>query len=226
MASKLIDLTGQRFGRLTVMKLDHFEMKGVHKRPYWLCQCDCGNIKIITSNSLRKGLTKSCGCLQQEVAHNNFYKGIPERRRLYGILFNAKDRCYNENSEYYHNYGGRGITVCNEWMGNDGLEKFIEWALSNGYKEGLTLDRKDNNKGYSPDNCSWETRKHQSNNKRNNVWITLNGETKTLAQWCEKYNVPYARVETRYTKMGWCIEDALFTPRYKKPKGEKAWQTK
>ena len=218
--SKLIDLTGQRFGRLTVIKLDHFKMKGVHKRPYWLCICDCGNEKIVTSGTLRNGMTRSCGCFQREQATKRQYKGNPHRRRLYGVLRKAHERCEDPNSEFYKNYGARGITVCDEWSGSEGLDNFIKWASENGYREGLTLDRKDNDKGYSPENCTWETRKHQSNNKRNNVWITMNGETKTLAMWCEYYNVPYGRVEARYSKMGWNIEDALFTPPYQKPKGD------
>lgn len=218
--AKMIDLTGKRFGRLTVVEFDHFEMKGVHKRPYWKCRCDCGNERIVTSHSLASGSVTSCGCLRSEKLRALRYKGYPYRERLSYVLRMAKKRCYDPNSEYYHNYGARGIRICDEWMGSDGLDNFTKWANENGYRPGLTLDRKDNDKGYSPDNCSWETRKHQSNNKRNNVWITIDGRTQTLAQWCEEYKVPYARVEVRYSKMGWDIMDALLTPRYKKPTGE------
>lgn len=219
-AKKMIDLTGQQFGRLTVLQFDHFEMHGVHKRPYWLCRCDCGTSVVLPSRSLRSGKTRSCGCLRREVSRGRHYLGNPHRSKLHGVLRMVKKRCYDQTCEFYKNYGGRGVTVCDEWLGENGLDNFVMWAENNGYQRGLTLDRIDNEKGYSPDNCQWATRKHQSNNKRNNIYISLNGETKTLAQWCEYYGVPYARVEARYTKMGWTIEDALFTQRYKKPKGE------
>lgn len=220
MATKMIDLTGQRFGRLQVIEFDHMEKHGKHKRPFWKCLCDCGNTKIVGSNSLRTGSTRSCGCLRKELARDNHYLGNPYRQKLYGILRMVKKRCTDKEYEHYKNYGGRGITLCEEWSGEEGFDNFVKWSMESGYKEGLTLDRIDNDKGYSSDNCQWATRKHQSNNKRNNIWITLNGETKTLMEWCEYYNVPYGRVEARFSKMGWTIEDALFTPRYQKPKGD------
>lgn len=225
MPSKMIDLTGQKFGRLTVIGFDHMEKHGKHNRPYWKCVCDCGKEKIISSNSLRSGSTKSCGCFRKDISRENHYLGNPNRARLYDVLRMVKERCYNKSCEHYKNYGARGIKLCDEWSGENGLNNFVEWATRTGYKKGLTLDRIDNDKDYSPSNCQWSTRKHQSNNKRNNVWITLNGEKRTLAQWCEFYNVPYQRVEARYSKMGWSIEDALFTPKYKKPKGDYQWQT-
>lgn len=212
----MIDMTGKRCGRLTVVGLDHIKYEGIHKRPYWNVVCDCGKSKIIDARSLRSG-TRSCGCLRSELARERSYKGYEHRKLLYGVLKMALERCYEPSSKFYRNYGARGITVCDEWRGNSGLDNFVRWASQNGYKPGLTLDRIDNDKGYSPENCQWATRKWQSNNKRNNVYITIDGETKTLAQWCEHYNVPYARVEARLKSMGWSIEDALFTPRYKKP---------
>ena len=216
-----IDLTGQRFGRLVVMRFDHFKRGGInkHKNAYWLCRCDCGNTKIISSNSLRSGKTFSCGCYRKEVIHNRLYKG--GKSKLYGVLRLMLRRCNDPNSEYYHNYGGRGIKVCDEWAcGVQGYYNFRKWAEENGYEDGLTIDRIDNDKGYSPDNCQWSTRKYQSNNKRNNTMVTIDGRTQTLAQWCEEFGVPYSRVRIRYMVMGWDIMDALITPRYQKPKGE------
>lgn len=218
MTSKLIDITGQRFGRLTVVGFSHFKRShGGHKTAYWKCVCDCGNEKITTTSSLRSETTRSCGCLRKELNHKRLYKGLD--RRLYGVHRMMVERCYKSDSEHYKNYGGRGITVCPEWLGKNGCDNFRRWADSHGYKRGLTLDRIDNDKGYSPDNCQWATRKHQSNNKRNNIWIEINGKKQTLAQWCEEYNVPYGRTEARYVKMGWSIMDALLTPRYGKPIG-------
>lgn len=210
--AKEVDLIGQRHGRLVCV-----EYLGLQKRndgrnnKIWRCICDCGREKIVTSHQFCK--IKSCGCLRCETAHNKFYKG--RDRHIYGILFQMRKRCYNPDFKYYYNYGGRGITICDEWMGNDGIENFEQWALSHGYKKGLTIDRIDNDKGYSPDNCRWVDMKTQSNNKRNNLYLEMNGKTQTLSQWCEEYGVPYGRVEARITKMGWNLEEALFTPRYK-----------
>lgn len=225
MASKMIDLTGREFGWLKVKEFDHMERHGIHNRPYWKCVCKCGAEKVVSSSSLRSGSTRSCGCYRKGRMHQLYYRGGADRDRLYGVLRMAKKRCEDKTCEFYHNYGARGISVCDEWQGIEGFNRFYEWAMSHGYKRGLTLDRIDNNKGYSPDNCQFVTRKYQSNNKRNNVYFTFDGVTKTLAEWCEHYDVPYGRVEARLTKMGWDIEDALFTPRYKKPISGKEYTT-
>lgn len=224
MASKLIDLTGKEFGWLTVKEFDHMERKGIHNRPYWKCVCKCGTEKVISSDSLRHG-TSSCGCYRKIVNQIRMYRGGVDRRRLHDVLRMAKKRCEDPSCEFYHNYGARGIKVCDEWQGSDGLDRFYRWAMSHGYKQGLTLDRIDNDKGYSPDNCQFVTRKYQSNNKRNNVYFTFDGVTKTLAEWCDFYNVPYSRVRVRYNAMGWDIEDALFTPKYQKPISGKEYKT-
>lgn len=225
MTVKMHDLTGQQFGWLTVIELDHMKRIDGHNRPYWKCLCKCGAEKVVSANSLRNGNTRSCGCYRKGYLHQLYYRGGADRTRLYDVLRMAKKRCENSNCEFYHNYGARGIEVCDEWQGIEGFNRFYEWAISHGYKRGLTLDRIDNNKGYCPDNCQFVTRKYQSNNKRNNIYFTFDGVTKTLAEWCEYYDVPYARVEARYTKMGWDIEDALFTPRYKKPISGKEYKS-
>lgn len=225
MTSKTIDLTGQKFGWLTVVRLDHMKREGRHNRPYWMCLCRCGEHKIVSSHALRSGNTKSCGCYRKNANHQRLFLGGKERGRLYGVLRMATIRCEDPECESYHNYGARGISVCDEWKGPDGFNGFYEWALSHGYKRGLTLDRIDNNEGYSPDNCRFVTMKFQANNKRNNIYFTFDGVTKTLMEWCEHYGVPYARVEARLTKMGWDIEDALFTPRNKKPISGKEYKT-
>jgi hypothetical protein len=118
-----------------------------------------------------------------------------------------KSRCHYPSSTYYCNYGARGITVCDDWRNN--FVKFAEWSLSNGYKEDLTIDRVDNGRGYSPDNCRWVDRKTQNQNKRNSCIIEYNGEHRTMSEWSEMYNAPNSRVWARLRKLGWDLESAL-----------------
>lgn len=132
--------------------------------------------------------------------------------RLNDIYRNMKRRCYNPKNPAYENYGGRGIVVCDEWKERyAGYKRFKEWALSNGYQEDLTIDRIDNNKGYSPDNCRWVTRKVQNNNKRNSHLVTYKGKTQTLTQWCEELGLNYRRTEARVDLLHWSIERAFET---------------
>ena len=166
---KLIDLTGQRFGRLVVM-----ERAGVkNKVASWLCKCDCGKMKIINGQSLRKGYTQSCGCLRKETSpengkrtakHNGRSRLKQQNYRLYYIWDGMKQRCNNPNNHSFQGYGGRGIRVCEEWL-ND-FAAFQTWALAHGYADDLTIDRIDNYKGYSPDNCQWITIQEQQHHRR------------------------------------------------------------
>lgn len=120
-----------------------------------------------------------------------------------------KQRCYNQKSPEYKWYGGKGIAVCDEWLHD--FKAFYNWAITNGYADDLTIDRKDNSKGYSPDNCRWATNKEQHNNQSNNVKITYNNKTQTLKQWSEELNVNYSTLRMRIER-GWSIERALGTP--------------
>lgn len=194
-----IDLTGMRFGRWLVIERAS-NPKGT--RAVWLCKCDCGNTNIVTGKDLRSGRTKSCGCLR--VKHGC------EKTKLYNVWHNMKSRCYNPTSAPFKDYGGRGITVCEEWR-NDFIP-FRDWSFSNGYAEGLSLDRIDNDGPYSPENCRWVSMKEQCNNRRNNHFLNYNGETHTLASWAELKGMSPATLRRRIFVHGWSIEKALNTP--------------
>ena len=142
----------------------------------------------------------------KEGTKNNDYKHGYSYTRLYRIWSNMKTRCYNEHSSDYIRYGARGIKVCEEWSN---FIFFKDWALNNGYLDCFTLDRKDNNGNYCPENCRWVSRQKQSNNTRRNVFITYKGKTKTIAQWAEIIGLPYSVLYTRLYKLNWSIDRAL-----------------
>lgn len=152
------DLTGMTFGRLTV---NSFFGVAKNRAALWLCKCSCGNEKIVRAADLKRGKTQSCGCLQKERLAENRpkdYHKINVRHgethtRLYNIYANMKQRCYNPNTPCYRWYGGKGITICDEWLNS--YECFRDWATSNGYDESLSIDRIDPNKNYEPSNCRW-----------------------------------------------------------------------
>lgn len=201
------NLLGNRYGNLTVLE----KSKGIRHpngkvSTAWLCRCDCGRKVVVESQSLKSGNTKSCGCLRRKIYSEKFTKHGMSSTRIYGIWAGIVNRCTNENCDSHGIYIKRGITICEEWRKSP--EKFIEWSMENGYSDGLTIDRIDNNKGYSPDNCRWVDTYIQANNKRNNKRIFYNGETKSLAEWCRELDIPYSRTQLRLAR-GWSVEEAF-----------------
>lgn len=203
----IIDIAGQRFGRLTAVK--HIGSK--NGRAVWLCKCDCGKETIVYGKSLRSGNTKSCGCLnidsstERIVKFNTKHGGT--NSRIFRIWGNMKTRCYNKNAINFQDYGGRGITVCDEWK--EDFSAFRDWALNNGYSPNLTIDRVDNEKGYSPDNCRWATPKEQANNRRGNRPITHNGETHTISEWADIIGIDDDTLLKRINSKTYTLERAL-----------------
>lgn len=205
------DLIGKRFGNLVVTR----KLKvNSHRETEWLCICDCGNEYISTSNRLTTGKTTQCReCSFKQIAVSNTKHGC-EPKRLWQTYQNMKTRCNNENYILYSRYGGRGIKVCDEWERS--FSSFKEWAFKSGYSDELTLDRIDNDKGYSPENCKWSTVREQANNRHTNRILVLNGVSDTMANWSRKINIPYWVIQERLDRKGWSEERALTEPWKKK----------
>lgn len=158
-----LDLTGMRFGRLTVLQYVQSRKSNNRNVPFVLTKCDCGNEQEQSAWTLTSGKATSCGCIRKEVTGKRATKHGESKSRLHRIWCNMHSRCSNNNTENYQYYGGRGITVCIEW--NDYIT-FAKWARENGYSDELTIDRINNNAGYSPDNCQWVTWQKQAQNRR------------------------------------------------------------
>lgn len=206
---KIKDIYNQRFGRLIVLKYIGINK---HHKASWLCKCDCGNQTIVSSGDLISGKQKSCGCYRQETNIANSTTHGLTNHRLYHTYHNMIARCYNPKSQYYCYYGGRDIKVCDEWK-ND-FQIFYNWAISNGYKDTLTIDRIDNNGNYEPDNCRWVTQHQQNRNQRSNRLLTYNNETLCITDMAIKYNIPLRTLIARL-KRGWDIKRALTEPIHK-----------
>ena len=200
---KKIDITGERYGRLTVVKEDG--KKG--KNLLWLCKCDCGRYIHAIAYNLKNGHTKSCGCFAKEIKSEVHSTHRGSSSRLFRVWQHMISRCSNKNVIGFKNYGGRGISVCEEWKKS--YESFRDWSILHGYSEKLSIDRIDVNGNYEPSNCRWVNAKVQANNKRNNRLLTYMGKTQTLSQWSEEVNIPSITIKARIDKYGWSIEDAL-----------------
>lgn len=205
---KRIDITGKRFGRLVAV-----EYVGQGKGSLWRCVCDCGNECIKPIKLLNRGAVKSCGCLQKDFNHERG-KAIAELKcrsvsrkfrekhqqitthPLYRIWYGIISRCNNPDIPAYPNYGGRGIKVCDRWSGDLGFENFVN-DMGERPSKNHSIDRIDVNGNYEPSNCRWATQKEQCNNTRRSVFLTHDGRTQTLKQWCEELGCNYGVVGSR-----------------------------
>ena len=203
--SKFIDRTGQKFGRLTLIeRVENNKFNQVQ----WKCRCDCGKEVIVKAYSLTTGQTKSCGCLKKEQDFINIIKVKHKKcnTRLYNIWRDMKWRCNSPKSKRHKFYYDKGIKVCQEWQ--EDFMNFYDWAMANGYKDNLTLDRINNNGNYEPKNCRWATITEQNNNQSNNIRIKYNESEYTLSELSKIYNIKRATLYDRI-KRGWTIDEAL-----------------
>jgi hypothetical protein len=189
MTWKVKDLTSQRFGRLTVIKEAGRNARG---KALWLCRCDCGNETIVEGCSLTSGNTRSCGCFGRERSSEANKTHGMKHTRIYRVWSSMKTRCANPNHCHYQDYGGRGITVCDEWIHS--FEAFRDWAILHGYTDDLQIDRIDNDGGYSPENCRFVTPAKNDRNRRNNHLMTANGRTLIAADWAKRLGVTESTV--------------------------------
>ena len=199
-----IDLTGQKFGRWTVLKRGENTKSG---QARWVCKCKCGTIKLVISQSLRNGMSPSCGCLSAE----RFTVHSLSKHPAYESWRKMISRCTNKKCAAYKNYGGRGISVCDEWLD---LWNFMEWVFISGFKSGLTIERIDVNKGYSPKNCKWIPRNEQQKNKRDNIFITNKNTNERLcsSEWSKRLGGERHLVVQRLNH-GWPSDLAITIPK-------------
>lgn len=202
---------GQMFGRWRVKSTDYIREKYSHR--YYLCECTCDKHteRYVDEYNLKNGKSQSCGCRIRESASARFSTHGKTGTRLYHVWCSIKERCYITTHKSYANYGGRGITMCDEWL-ND-FEAFEKWAFENGYDENApkgqcTIDRIDVDKGYSPDNCRWISLTEQNDNRTTTIWLTYNGRTQTLLQWSKELGINPNTMRTRYSQ-GWSVEKML-----------------
>lgn len=185
------DISGQKFNKLTAIKPAQYATHG--KCTKWLCKCECGNETVVSYTHLKAGHTQSCGCLRQKygkASARGEQHGM-SRTPLYNVWVAMKARIFNPNNRYYHYYGGRGLTINDEWLS---FGAFSEWAIANGYKKGLDLDRIDNEKGYAPENCRWVTHGVNLQNTRRKQEVLVNGERIAIAELAKRYGAPYIKV--------------------------------
>ena len=213
---KFIDLTGQKFGRLTVIKrAENYTPPCGKTQVQWYCKCECGNFCTVSGTHLKTQKVFSCGCYQKEkakeTATHKFTSHGASKESIYKTWINIKSRCFNTHSERYKDHGGRGITMCDRWRNS--FEAFYEDVskLPNYGKEGYSINRIDNDGNYEPNNVEWADDITQANNKRNNRLITFNGKTQTATEWARETGIKRTTITMRLDKYGWSIEKALTT---------------
>ena len=201
---KLLDLQGRQFGRLSVLcRLPDKRWGRIH----WVCFCDCGNIKAVSSKHLLSGATKSCGCYRNEVTASRTSTHNKSNTKYYRVWYGLLSRCLITTNPAYPNYGGRGITVCDRWLDFENFYADMGHAPDDAYE----LDRINNEGPYSPENCRWVTRKLQSRNRRSNRFITLGGRTLCVSDWEYLLGFKKGVIFSRLSR-GWPIQKALTTP--------------
>lgn len=198
MASRRNDLTGMVFGSLCVIEFSHT----YNGHSYWLCSCECGESTIARGSHLKTGNISSCGCKKGNITHRE------SGTRLYNVWSQMWGRCTNPNANAYRCYGGRGISVCEEWKR---YEVFRDWALSHGYAPNLSIDRKDNDGNYNPDNCRWTTALEQANNTRRTRFLEMDGRVLSVSEWARQLGINQSTLSMRLNKYGWSAEKALKT---------------
>lgn len=197
-----IDLTGEQYGKLTVKRL---VVDDVGKKKKWLCMCKCGNEIVVTGSNLRSGHSTQCKvCKSREIREHQIQHN-QSKSKLYRVWNSMKNRCENPNTISYKNYGARGIKVCEEWHDP---KAFIEWAMKNGYEDGLEIDRINVNGDYAPLNCRWVSRLQNANNKRNNRIINIHGKNMTMAEIARENGIKYKLLHKHLSK-GMSIEEAI-----------------
>ena len=199
---RAIDITGQKFHRLRVLRR---AITASHREAQWLCVCDCGTEKVLTGSVLRRGDTKSCGCLNVEQLRNRATHGM-SKTPTYKNWATMLQRCSNPHVPNYSNYGGRGITVCARWRIFENFLRDMGAA-----PRGLSLERSNNAKGYSKGNCYWATRAEQSRNKRNNRMLAVGALVRPLIDWARETGIAHATLRERLER-GWSVEDACTRP--------------
>lgn len=202
---KLINLLGNRYTRWTVIG-PYFHKKNA---TYWRCRCDCGTISDIETKNLRKGTSKSCGCLKVETAGTHrVTHGESDKTKEYRTWVGIKDRCSTNRPKHFKTYKSRGITVCDRWL--ESYENFLQ-DMGRAPSPKHSIERKDNDKGYSPDNCIWGTPKQQANNTSRSKIIEFNGQTMTLKLWADRLDMSYPALWKRIHD-GWSIKKTFTKP--------------
>ena len=211
MTQRLSVSPGDRYGRLVIHREleKNLPISGRCRERMFECICDCGKVTIVQLNNLRKGSVKSCGCYRSEVLKTGSITHGQFGTRLYACWRDMLCRCRNPHYKAFHDYGGRGIKVCAGWLQ---FQAFHDWAMTNGYRDDLTIDRKDVDGNYEPGNCRWITRKDQGLNKRNTSYVTFNGQERPLKEWCRIMGLEYSVVYYRIHRYGWSVDKALTTP--------------
>ena len=204
---KIINLSGQKFGRLLV--LGFIERRNSHS--IFLCKCDCGKEVEASSNILRVGKKKSCGCYNLEMIKERTTTHGLSKHPIFKTWCDMKNRCYYKKHNRYVYYGGKGIKIYSEW-----LEKFINfynWAIDSGWSKGLSIDRIDNSQDYMPTNCRWATVKEQNSNRTSCKYISFNGKTMMITQWAKELNLSYSAINRRIKK-GLTLEKILIPKKF------------